>query len=207
MLGLFFILLIGVAVMSVFFFTQARKMEQRQLPGGGPPGFANQPNRLLTDSSGERNALNMQVKDIVSHYGDDYIVEGRLDYWEDGDTWVNYMLVDGDRTIWLNAEDDDRLEVSLWEDVDDLHVTETPPPRELQYMGQTFYMKGAGTARVSRQGRTGNKNAVSVDYFDYKSDGPDMLSIENWNGDIEISRGTPIDPVDLDILPGDLSDY
>ncbi len=206
MLVLFFIILIGVAVMSVFFFSQARKMERRQLPGGGPPGLGGQPNRLLT-TDGERNALNMQVKDIVSHYGDDYEVEGRLDYWDEGDTWISYMLVDGDTTRWLSAEDDDRLELSLWEEVEDLHISDTPPEREIQYMGLTFFMSGAGTARVSRQGRTGAKSALSVDYFDYKSDGAEMLSVENWGNSIEVSLGRAIDPIDLEILPGDQVDY
>ena len=201
---LLMVLCFGVAFASVGFVFYVRGLENKNdramIQGDLPP------NRLLTDSSGERTPLNLQINDIVSHFGDDFIVEGRMDYWEEGAQWVTYMLVDGDITRWMSAEEDDRLEVALWEDVKDLHL-EYPPPRELDYAGKTFYMTEASTARVSRQGRTGNRTSLSVDYAQFSADDGEMLSVEDWGGRVEVSIGREINPAGLDILPGDQVDY
>jgi len=209
---LMMVVLLGVMGASVVAYRKSRDMErQQQLPsgyGGGAGGF--QPAaRQLTSSmadSGGRDVLNLRVNDLVEYFGTMYTVEGRLDYWEDGYTWVTYMLVDGDEIVWLSAEDDDKLEVSLWNEVEDLYLTE-PIPEFVEYMGQRFRMTERGNARVNQQGRTGRKSGLNMQYFEYEGSGDEMLSVEKWGGDIEVSMGREIRPIELEIYPGDQVEY
>ena len=85
-----------------------------------------------------RTLLTMQVNDIVTHFDADYICEGKLTFKEDGDEWYEYMLVDGSRTVWLSVEEDDRLEVGLFEEVDDLKFTSKPPEQNNTGVGHLF---------------------------------------------------------------------
>ncbi|MGE5576706.1 MAG: DUF4178 domain-containing protein, partial [Syntrophothermus sp.] len=49
----------------------------------------------------ERTPLNIQVGDVVSYDGADYLVKQRLAYYDGGYEWFDYQLVDGDKEIWL----------------------------------------------------------------------------------------------------------
>ena len=219
----FFVLMIiffGVAVASFVFYRKARGMERQQGQGQLPPGYAGQlpgghgggftpvGNQLTGgQSGGERNVLNLQINDIVSHFGTDYIVEGRLDHWEEGWTWVTYMLKDGDKTRWLSAEEDDELEVSLWREIDDLHLSGPRPPEFLEWRGVKFRMVEYGTARINQQGRTGRKTGLSADYWEYEGPNGEMLSVERWGNEYEVSIGEEVNPYALEILPGDAVDF
>ena len=152
---------------------------------------------------GPRNLLNLQVNDIVSHFMTDYMVEGKLIYSEDGDEWYDYMLVDGDKTVWLSVEDDDRLEVSLFHEIDDLNFT-SKPPEFITYQGLKYELEEWGKARVTRVGQTGTKQGMSCKYFEYEAPGGKYMSIEQWGeGSFEVSIGEDIRPNELEILPGD----
>lgn len=161
-----------------------------QLPAGGQ----------ATPTDGGRSLLNLQIDDIVSHLGTDYIVEGRIDYKEGAYQWVEYMLADGETIRWLCVEDDDQLEVSLWEEIQDLHVTE-PVDEILEYEGNEYKMIERGEAQASQKGDTGRKRARSVDYYDYR--GPDdLLGVEVWGGEVEVFQGEEVDEVMLEVFPG-----
>lgn len=200
-------ILVGLMVTSAIFFQRAKRLEQQQnLPPGYGGGSGFSPAGHLPAGSGDGNLLNLKINDIVTYFGTDYMLEGRLDYMEDGYTWVTYMLVDGDDVKWLSVEDDDQLEVSLWEEVEDLQVAQNPP-EFLEYRGERFRMKEKGRARVNQQGHTRNKMGMSVEYFDYDGDGDNMLSVERWGGSVEVSIGQEIRPSTLDVLPGDQVEY
>jgi hypothetical protein len=206
MMGLFV-----VAAGSFWAFKKAREQE-RQLelpPGYGAPGGGYTPvgRQLNMDVPGGANLLNLQLNDIVSHFGTDYIIEGRLDYWDDGDTWVTYRLVDGNNEVWLAVEQDDDLDVSLWREVKDLHLP-SPLPEFLEYRGQRLRMVERGEARVNQQGKVARKTGVNLKYYEYEGDDNAMLSVEDWGGgDVEVFWGEEINPAGLDILPGDKVDY
>lgn len=205
-MALFF--LTGIIVASIVFFRKAQQNErQQQLP----PGYGNNTytpaGRQLGSDNVSQNLLNLRLNDIVSYFGQDYIIEGRLNYWEDGYTWTVYMLVDGPETKWLAVEEDDELEVSMWEDVDDLQLRE-PLPEYVEHRGVRYRMTERGQARVNQQGRTRNKTGLSMGYATYESrDADTMLSVEVWSGDVEVSIGHEINPSALDILPGDQVQY
>lgn len=160
--------------------------------------------KSLPKPKGPRTVMNLQTNDIVTYFGDDYMVEGKLVFDEDGSQWFDYRLVGDDEEIWLSVEDDDRLEVGLFRVVKDLKFTERPP-EYINYDGDRFELEEYGRARATRQGKTGFKNAGSVKYFEYEGPGGRMLSVEQWGdgGSYEVSVGETIRPEALEILPGD----
>jgi len=174
---------------------RSRQSDDEEAPKQLPDGEAS------VAASGGRPLMDLKVDDIVSHLGTDYLVEGRIDYREGTYEWVEYMLVDGEAIRWMCVEDDDQLEVTFWDEVEDLHASR-PVPEILEYDGNEYKMYERGEAEASQTGQTGRKQARSVEYFDYR--GPeDLLGVEIWNEEFEIFRGEEVDEVMLDVFPGD----
>jgi Domain of unknown function (DUF4178) len=185
-------LMVGVVVVVAI---AATVLRQAQLSGGGSSRPAALPGL-------KRTVFDLQVGDIVQYGGEDWVVEGRLTYNDGGYTWLEYLLQDGDRIRWLSVEEDDRLQVLWLETIADVDVTGTPP-RSLTLANVAYRQVESGTARMSRTGTTLNRQAQRCQYFDYDGPGEQVLSIENWDGDIEVTAGVRISPRSLILLPGD----
>ncbi|MGD1902568.1 MAG: DUF4178 domain-containing protein [Geitlerinemataceae cyanobacterium] len=149
----------------------------------------------------DRNVFTLQVGDIVQYDMRDWMVEGKLTYTEDGFSWFEYMLQDNDDIRWLSASEDDTVEVSWLETVNDLDISGTPPD-EIDYNGVTYEQEDDGWATMQRSGTIQRRSAESCRYYDYEGPGRAVLSIENWDGDIEVSVGQSIRPSELVLLPG-----
>jgi hypothetical protein len=147
--------------------------------------------------------MTIQVNDIVSHFGTDYLVENTLIYDDDGDEWFVHRLVDGDDVVWLSVEQDDSIEVGLYRDID-LGIG-APPGKEVRHEGVRYAQEEWGKAAVTRRTADGAKKLGTCTYFEYEGPGGEMLSITQWGeGEFEASIGTRVRPVELEILPGDL---
>jgi len=167
-------------------------MQRQQLSGSGAtPALP----------SLDRNVFTLQIGDIVQYEARDWVVEGKLIYTEDGFSWLEYMLQDGDDIRWLSASEDDTVDISWLETVTDLEVSSTPPD-EIDYNGVTYEQEEDGWASMKRQGTIQRKQAEECRYYDYEGPGRAVMSIENWDGDIEVSVGRSIRPSELTLLPG-----
>jgi hypothetical protein len=149
-----------------------------------------------------RTVFTLQIGDIVQYEGTDWVVEGQLTFNDQGYTWTEYMLQDGDRVRWLSVEEDDRVEVCWMEPVTGLEISSTPP-RQITYAGITYQLSESGTASMTRLGTTLTKQAQRCRYYDYSDSHDHLLSVEDWNGEIEFSVGQQIRPSSLTLLPGD----
>lgn len=150
-----------------------------------------------------RNLFNLQIGDIVQYFDTDWFVEGMSIYDEDGYTWQEYLLQDGNRIAWLSVEEDDRLIVGLLEPTKELEIT-AEPAKQLTFAGEIYHQSGAGRARMTRRLRaSGQAQVLNCRYFDYEGPGQKMLSIENWNGEWEVTAGLSVSPRELRILPGE----
>lgn len=149
-----------------------------------------------------RTVFDLQIGDIVQHMGIDWVVEGRLTYQEGAYYWYEYLLQDKDKIAWLSVEEDDRVEVALLEPTNQLDISKDPPP-ELTFAEEIYTCVNSGKARMTRTGLTMKRKAEKCQYFDYESTDGKILSIEVWDGDIEVSVGGKISPRSLTILPGD----
>lgn len=150
----------------------------------------------------KRNVFNLQIGDIVEYMGIDWVVEDRLTYDVNGYTWIEYMLQDGDNISWLSVEEDDVVTVAFLEPNNTLNVSENPP-KQLNFAEATYTCIDSGIAQMTRQGTIVRRNAETCQYFDYKSGTDKLLSIEFWDGDIEVTVGEKINPRSLRLLPGD----
>jgi len=151
----------------------------------------------------KRTVLTLQVNDIVTHFTTDYLVEGKLTYNDEGDEWYEFMLTDGDDIVWLSVEEDDRLSVAMFREVEDLKFT-SKPPEYIDYDGERYQLEEWGRAKVTRTGQTGTRQAGSVTYYDYEAPGGELLSVEQWGeGSFEVTKGQSMRPNEFEILPGD----
>jgi hypothetical protein len=162
-----------------------------------PPRTRETSRNLTTQPS----IFEMQIGDIVQYLGQDWVVEGKLIYEEEGFSWLEYMLQDGDDIRWLSVEEDDWVTVSLLESVADLEVSTTPPPA-LTYRGDTYQCKESGTVTMRREGNPRRPEVERCRYFDYEGPDQKVLSVEDWAGDLEVTVGKIIPPRSLSILPG-----
>ncbi|QUI21689.1 DUF4178 domain-containing protein [Vallitalea pronyensis] len=146
--------------------------------------------------------LNMRVGDIVSIEDVDYEVDGLIKFNDEGFRWTEYKLKDARKTYWLSVEQDDDIEISLFEEV--VAIT-TEAPRVYEYKGITYYMQEGSDAIVEQvQGNTKAAKGEEVDYYEYTDeDGEHLLSIEIWNGEVEMSIGREIEDYNIEIYPRD----
>lgn len=150
----------------------------------------------------ERTIFTLQIGDVVQFGGQDWIVEGQLLYNQDGFTWLEYLLQDAEQIRWLSVEEDDRVEVALLEPTTALEVGSQPPP-QLSFAGQSYRCIESGVAQMSRRGKTRQRQAEQCRYFDYQGPGEQVLSIEDWGGETEVTVGKRISPLALVLLPGE----
>ncbi|MBE9126098.1 MULTISPECIES: DUF4178 domain-containing protein [unclassified Coleofasciculus] len=149
----------------------------------------------------ERTVFNLEVGDIVQYMGADWVVEGRLAYNVGDYIWYEYLLQDGERISWLSVDEDDRVEVALLEPTNQLELS-GEPPKQLTFADETYRCLESGIADMNRTGTTLHRTAERCRYFDYEGSDNKVLSIEEWDGRIEVTVGQRINPRMLTLLPG-----
>ncbi|RKQ29930.1 DUF4178 domain-containing protein [Oceanobacillus halophilus] len=151
----------------------------------------------------ERNALSIEVGDIITYDLVDYEVVGKITYRDGGYEWLSYQLLEegGHNTIWLAAEMDDELELGIYKRVQ-LPVSK-PYPKQLVYENKTYNKEEEGNARVLGEGRSANLQGIETHYADYTdNEDESFLSVEAWGTEIEVSVGYSIEPYELKIIAG-----
>lgn len=190
---MFFIVLIGVILIVVIGVVLVAQQQQVLAPENPHP-------RNLKPL--ERTLFTLEIGDFVQYMGDDWVVEGRLHYNSKGYTWLEYLLQDRDEVRWLSVEEDDRIEVFWLKTVNDLDIP-AAPPRELTYDGTLYRSTETGTAKMTREGTTLNRQAQQCRYYDYEGPNGKVLSIEDWQGQWDVTVGERISSRSLTFLPGD----
>lgn len=150
----------------------------------------------------ERTVFTLEIGDIVQYMDTDWVVEGRLTYEDNDYTWFEYLLQDGEHIRWLSVDEDDRVEVALLEPTTQLEVSQQPP-KQLTFAGETYRCVESGRATMTRIGTTLRRTGEHCLYFDYQGNNDQVLSIEDWDGEIEVTVGHRINPRMLMLLPGD----
>lgn len=149
----------------------------------------------------KRTLMNVKVGDMLTYDLEDYQVVGKLTLNDHGYQWHEYQLEGADKTIWLNVELDDELDVSVYKKIK-LKLPE-PIPDKIEAEGKTYYLEEKGTANVSGQGRSVNVSGQQVSYYDFSDeDEENYLSVEFWGGDSEVSQGYAANDYDFNIIAG-----
>ena len=137
------------------------------------------------------------------------MVEDRLVYRQGDFSWLEYLLRDQDRSLWLVVNEDDNLVVTVETPIDLPFSLDAKPPSQIELDGRIYRLNERGTAVVTAEQRRVNKYLGSCQFFDYRSGSSAVLSIEVWGsnaagaGEMEATVGERVAPLSLSLLPGD----
>lgn len=147
--------------------------------------------------------MKIQLKDVISYAGRDYIVEGIATYHLAGKTSTLVRAVDGDLVFWIEAPrpdvSSDRLLVLR--EIRDLEIA-VPPPESISYRDLTYVQRLSGRATVELAGDVPERAAGSADVWRYRAAGDLYLQIEEGGGRVFMLAGETVHRGMIDVLPG-----
>lgn len=153
----------------------------------------------LRKDSGGIDPRRIKVGDIVGHDGHDFMVRGTITLDQDGFVWWEHHLDDVSIRRWLSVEDDEELELCLWEGV--LAPELAPGAASLNHGGAAYALAEQGRAHYTSAGATGTAPTGEMEFYDYAA-GDRRLSFERYGGETwEVSVGTVVNERSLDIYP------
>lgn len=136
---------------------------------------------------------------VVAFEGKDWLVRGTLTMREDGYVWKEHLLDDATTKRWLSVEDDEELEIALWEAVKGAALE--PGPATVEHDGIRYRLDEHGTAAYTALGTTGTPENGSVEYWDYEA-GDRLLGFERYSGQTwEVAVGRTLDERGVDVYP------
>lgn len=145
--------------------------------------------------------LGIRVGDVVTYDGTDFVVRNRYVYESHGFEWFAYHLVDtiSGRKLWIDAEDDDELEVAVNQALKlDLKL---PVPNQLSHDGRRYFLDEHGYAKVLIESSDSPPRYTEVEFWDFCDESEQhFLGVERWGNDLEASTGKSIEPFELIIL-------
>jgi uncharacterized protein DUF4178 len=195
------VLLVIVAAASVVVVTlrnRERRRAQAPVPRSSDPAALDAGTAQAHVSSDVRA---LRPGDVVMYESRDWIVEGTLRFDEEGFNWAEHRLVDGSDAIWLSVEDDEGLEVVVWERL--TGVVLEPGAPTIAHAGVDYAFDERGRAKYASEGTTGAPGGGRMEYADYEA-GDGRLSFERYSedGSWEVSLGHVVPEHALDVYPG-----
>ena len=144
----------------------------------------------------------LKPRDIVSHLGRDYVVEGVLTYKLGGKTYLLARAVDGDVVLWIEPLMDDMDDrILILTEVRDLDIA-TPPPQSISYRGSAFVPRLSGQASVEIAGQVPGQSAGTREVWRYRAAGDVFLQIEARGDATVVLHGESVHKGMIDVLPG-----
>jgi hypothetical protein len=146
--------------------------------------------------------MKIQVRDVVSFFGRDYLVEGVATYHVNGQRLQLARAVDGEAALWvepLHDDSDDRLLV--FKEVADLEMA-IPPPQSIFYRDVTYLQRLSGKATVEITGAVPGRSSGSLQLWRFRAAGDLHLHIESGAGGVWTAAGESVHRGMIDILPG-----
>jgi len=181
----------------------------KQLPGGGQKALpAGSGDKLL-----ERTVRDLRVDDVLTIDGKDFLVEGMIQYDEDGHRWISGRIVDGGDVKWLLIGIERASASSTRLLAQDSTTPLTGYPPEALVIGETRYvLDKRGAATCSLYGDVGGLGAMKKDrpeghvercrWWLYNATGDDTLVVEQWGQDYRMLRGKKVGDGTVELIPG-----
>ena len=146
--------------------------------------------------------MKLQVRDVVSYAGKDYIVEGVVTYQMGGKTSQLARAADGDIVLWIEPprdDTDDRL--LILREIRDLEMS-VPPPESISYHELTYVRRLAGRATLEVSGQVPERTTGAAQVWRYRAAGDLFLQIEEGAGRVSMLSGESVHRGMIDVLPG-----
>ena len=193
----------GVAAVGI-----AAGERRKSLPGGTPPALPAGGDKLV-----ERGVRDLRIDDVLTIDGVDFLVEGLINYDEDGHRWTGARVVDGSDVRWLivGIERAGAGTLRLLAQDDTTQISGYPP--EVLVIGDVRYaLDKRGAATCALHGELGALGALQKDRPDghverarwwlYSAPGDDTLLLEQWGGDYRVLKGKKVGEGTLELIPG-----
>jgi len=181
---------------------------RKSLPGGGGPAALPSGERGV-----ERTVRELRVDDVLTIDGKDFLVEGLINYDEDGHRWLAGRIADGADVRWLviGIERAGSGALRLLAEDDTTQISGYPP--EVLVIGELRYaLDKRGAATCALHGDLGSLGALKKDRPDghverarwwlYAAPGDDTLLLEQWGSDYRVLRGKKIGDATIELIPG-----
>ncbi len=183
------LVIVGVAAAVLVWFLRRRTAQQEPAARVDP----------FKDDDGRPDPRNIKVGDVVAIAGSDFIVRGTLRFDQSGFTWHEHFLDDVNSQRWLSVEDDEGLELCLWERQPP--TDEVTGGQEHELGGVTYRLEEHGTATFTSEGTTGTGATGQVEYYDYAA-GDRRLSFERFGTTSwEVSTGRVLALREVQVFP------
>ncbi len=158
----------------------------------------------------ERTLKDVRVDDIVQHAGKDWLVEGIIQYDEDGHTWRGARCIDAPDECWwlIGLERQGSPTVRLMTRAKGLALAGYPP-ETIHQDGLAYKLAQRGTATTLLNGQLGDlpgvkgqaKNiSMRCRWWRYAAAGEKTLLVEQWGEDYVGLVGEQVKPDDVDLL-------
>lgn len=145
--------------------------------------------------------MKLSVRDIVSHQGRDYTVEGVLTYKLGGKTYPLGRMVDGKHVVYFEPLTDDLDDrVLMLHEVTDLQIS-APPPDSVSYRGHSYLRRLSGTATVHITGKCPGRDDGACEIWRFRAAGDLFIQVEKWADKTVVLAGESIHKGMIDILP------
>jgi hypothetical protein len=184
---------------------------RKSLPGPSPSGS---PLALPSgDKLVERGVAELRVDDVLTIDGTDFLVEGTINYDEDGHRWIGARVVDGSDIKWLVVGIERAGTGALRLLVQDESTQISGYPPEVLVIGDVRYaLDKRGAATCALHGDLGALGALKKDRPDghverarwwlYSAPGDDTLLLEQWGSDYRVLRGKKVGEGTIELIPG-----
>lgn len=185
----------------------AASERRKALPGGAPRALPAGDDKLI-----ERGVRDLRVDDVLTLDGKDFLVEGLINYDEDGHRWIGARVVDGADARWLIIGIE-RVGggIRLLAQDDATQIAGYPP--EVLVIGEVRYaLDKRGAATCALHGEVGPLGALKKGRPDghverarwwlYAAPGDDTLLLEQWGQDYRVLRGKKISEAAIELIPG-----
>jgi len=150
--------------------------------------------------------MKIQVRDVVSYLGRDYLIEGLLTYHVNGKRFQLARAVDGKDILWIEPPRDaadDRLLVL--KEIHDLEMA-IPPPETILYRGQTYLQRLGGKTTVEVAGAVPDRAPGTIQMWRHRAAGDVFLQIDAGIGaggsETWAAAGESVHRGMIEILPG-----
>jgi hypothetical protein len=147
----------------------------------------------------------IQIRDVLSFSGRDYVVEGTATYRVAGKVQVFARALDGDIVAWfespLDGEGAGAERLLVLHEIRDLDLT-VPPPDSISYHRLTYVQRLHARAIVDTSGDVPERSDGAVQLWRYRAAGDLTLQIEEGSGRVFMLAGETVHRGMIEHLPG-----